>query len=81
MNILTIIPSVETLKNEWLALGYQPGAPSHMHADMVQADLRIYRGLKCAACGHRGHKVQPYHRRQEYRLLCTCRQCGNQTEA
>ena len=81
MNILTITPSAETLKREFLALGYVEGAPAHIPQGIVAADLRIYRNARCASCGHRGSKVQPYHRREEYRLLCTCRRCGTETEA
>ena len=39
-------------------------------------DTRIYRGRKCAACGHQRQFVQPMQRDREYRLVCKCLQCG-----
>lgn len=69
------------LVRELRTLGFVEGPPPHIAPALVSADVRIYRNLRCAECGHRGHKIQPMHRGREYRLLCSCRQCGNQCEA
>ena len=61
-------------------LGFTDGAP-HIPPAFVQADVRIYRGMRCGFCRGRGHAVKPMHRGREYRLLCACRKCGSGMEA
>ncbi|HWG47709.1 MAG TPA: hypothetical protein VN688_33400 [Gemmataceae bacterium] len=70
------IPSASSIEVEYRALGFTEGPPSHIPIEYVQSDVRIYARLKCAACKHRGHKVTPWHRRRDYRLLAACRNCG-----
>jgi len=81
MKATTNYVSAKALEHEWCALGFENGAPSHVPDELVQADIRIYHRLQCGACGHRGHKVTPYHRGSEYRLLCACRKCSSGLEA
>jgi hypothetical protein len=40
---------------------------------IVAADVRIYRNIRYASCGRRGHAVKPMHKGREYRQLCRCR--------
>jgi hypothetical protein len=80
-HINTLTNQTEALEREFRALGFTEGAPSHIPTVIVQSDLRVYRHLACPACGHRAHTVQPFHRGVAYRLLCSCRKCGNATEA
>ena len=75
VKITTSIPTATSIEHEYHLLGFTKGAPPHVPAEFVQADIRIYARLKCP-CGHRGHKVQPWHRGREYRLLATCRKCA-----
>ena len=79
-NSITIPATAEAIRKEWLSLGFTEGAPPHVAADLIDIDRRIYARMRCAACGHGGHKVQPFHREREYRLLCACRKCGSGLE-
>ncbi len=60
--------------------GFRQGPPSHLHCDMLIADIDAYSTLECEVCGHGHHAVKPYHRGREYRLVCVCRHCGNKVE-
>jgi hypothetical protein len=68
------------LEREWLALGFRPGVP-FLPSALVEADKRIYRGMRCGECGHRGQRVTAYHRGKVWRLLCECRHCWAGAEA
>ncbi|HTU21791.1 MAG TPA: hypothetical protein VMG10_27380 [Gemmataceae bacterium] len=70
-----------SLAEELHHLGYTEGAPSHIPPTVVAADMRIYRVQRCGECGSRGHKVIPFHRGRQYRLVCSCRKCGSEMEA
>jgi hypothetical protein len=74
--------AAEGIGSELCRLGFTESAPSHISPALVAADVRIYRTLLRAApgCGHRGHKVTPMHRGREYRLVASCRSCGNAVE-
>lgn len=80
-NSTTVQPS--TLADELRSLGYVEGAPPSVPSLCVAADVRIYRTMACGECGQRRQKVQPMHRKSEYRLLLTCRNpaCRKQCEA
>jgi hypothetical protein len=80
-NLTTIPVTAGALEREWLAQGFAEGPPAHVAADLVDIDRRIYSRMRCVACGHGSHKVQPYHRGREYRLLCSCRKCNSGVEA
>jgi hypothetical protein len=69
------------LEKELSRRGWEDGAPPHLPAAALDIDLRTYRRMRCGGCGHRGHAVRPLRRGRDYRLLCTCRGCGRQTEA
>lgn len=72
----TAVIAADTLAAELELLGFVEGAPPHIPADLVAGDVASYRRMRCASCGRGGHKVQPYHRGREYRLLCSCIRCG-----
>jgi hypothetical protein len=71
-----VAPAAALLVRELLLLGFVEGAPPHIPTALVQADLRIYRTMRCPSCRGRGMAVQPYHRGRAYRLLASCRKCG-----
>jgi hypothetical protein len=82
MNTLNAtLPTVIDLEHQWRYLGFADGAPPHIPAVLIAADVRSYRRLACPSCGHRGHTVKPMHRGRVYRLLCRCRKCGAGMEA
>jgi hypothetical protein len=81
MQTTTSHPTASELEADWRAIGFVHGAPVSMPPALVAADVRIYRALRCADCGHRGHVVKAFHRQREYRLLCRCRSCGAGSEA
>lgn len=77
---MTTTASAPSLSADLVADGFRSGPPRHMHSECLMADLESYSSLECEACGHGRHRVHPYHRDREYRLVCVCRQCGRQTE-
>ncbi len=77
MMLTTTAPN---LIDELRADGFREGPPAHLDAQALRADLRSYSRLECEQCGHKRHKVTPWHRGREYRLVCSCRACGNATE-
>ena len=81
MQTTTSHPTASVLEASWRAIGFVDGAPASIPPAVVAADVRIYRVLRCADCGRRGHVVKAFHRRDEYRLLCRCRSCGAGSEA
>jgi hypothetical protein len=74
-------PTAAALESDWRSIGFTEGAPPHVPAALVASDVRIYRNGRCSACGHGGQAVKPFHKRREYRLLCSCRSCGAGSEA
>jgi hypothetical protein len=71
-----VAPAAALLVRELQLLGFTEGAPPHIAAEVVAADVRIYSRLTCGSCRGRGMKVTAYHRGRAYRLLASCRKCG-----
>jgi len=69
-------PTAEAIERDLRAMGFTKGAPCHIPPHLVAGDVASYRRMRCAACGHGGHCVAPWHRGREYRLLATCRKCA-----
>jgi hypothetical protein len=71
----TCTPTHLPVETELAALGFQPGAPPHVPAEIQNIDRRVYRVQRCPACGRRGMRFRPFHRGGEYRAIVRCPAC------
>jgi hypothetical protein len=66
--------TAEEVADHLRRLGFTPGAPDHITAEVLALDARAYR--RCPDCGGRGRTFRAYHKGQTYVGLAACGDCG-----